>query len=124
VKNFSPTLQDAALATSFHWTLSEPIQITAESDKRQIQAEMDLHLMLPHDPHDQFINSTLALINRIKKAFPNFDVTNSELPGLLSDTKELKTVIDDNNIAPVATGINQNDTIKLDIRGPGVKNGK
>jgi hypothetical protein len=124
VKNFSTTLQDTALANSFAWKLSDALSVTKDSDKRQIQAEVDLRLLLPHEPHDKFINSTLALVDRIKNTFSNFDTTHSELPGLLSDSKELKTVIGDNGAASESTGTNLVDTIKIDIKGPKDQEGK
>jgi hypothetical protein len=117
VSDFASTLHDAAIVKALHWNLPDPVTSIKDADKRQVQVEMDLQLTTPKEPRGQFIASAQALVDRITKAFPDYEVTHSELPGLLSETKELKTVIDDNGSTPqVSEGANDSDVVKINMK--------
>ena len=125
--DFINTLQGAAVVKAYHWSLPTPLGIARDGDKRQIQAEVDLHLTAPQQPRDAFITTAQSLLERIKNAFPDYEVTHSELPGMLSDSKELKTVIDETGVvAPTGESAGSTDVLKITIKGPSdkaVKNG-
>ncbi len=117
INNLIGTLQDSAVVTSYHWLLNDPTN-SRDADKRQIVTDVELHMIAPTEPHDQFIASATGLIDRIKKAFPAFEVTNAELPGVLSDNKDLKTVIGtptNTSKSPVTLA---DTAVKVAIKGP------
>jgi len=123
VKTFTNALQDTALVQNYHWSISDTLLIKRDKDPRQILAEVDLRLTIPQQPHDQYIASAQDLISRFKTTFPEYDVTHSEIPGLLSDTKELRTNIDEHGSTPEGA-TSAVDTIKITVKGPQAQAGK
>jgi len=118
VDKLAPALQNAGVVTDYHWILPDPIAIGRDSDKRQWNAEINLRLTSPLEPKDQYIANAELLMERIKKSFSGFDVSHSELPGLLSDSKELKTTIGVDNIASSPSADMQSNNVKVTIKGP------
>ncbi len=119
INNLAGSLHDAALVKAYHWAISDVLAVTPAVDKRQVSADIDLRLTIPSEPHNQFVAASQALMDRIKESFSGFDVTHSELPGLLSDTKELKTVIGDTGAASAPDQVSQTENnVKVTIKGP------
>jgi hypothetical protein len=115
----SHALDGAALVKSYQWKGPSPLTIGKDGDKRLMEAELEVQMTTPLQPHDAFAASAQAMFDRLKVAFPDFDVTHSELPGMLSDTKEMRESIDENgNTVSAGEGSVQSDTIKITIKGP------
>lgn len=118
VNTLAGALQGDATVKSYHWTLSNPTTLYKENEKHEVVAEIELQMVAPLQPHDAFVASAQGMFDRVKKAFPDYDISHSELPGVLSDSKELKTVIDDSGGAAAAADTTTGDTIKLTLKGP------
>ncbi|MEI6729685.1 MAG: hypothetical protein WCL30_00360 [Pseudomonadota bacterium] len=87
------TMQNAAIVKQISWSLYEPLKIDKTSDDRKMKAEIEFRLTTPQEPIEKFIQENSSFLERVKKSFTGFSINNSELPGLLSDSKELKTVL-------------------------------
>jgi hypothetical protein len=136
---FVQTLADAlngdALVTGYDWSVGELTLMARDSDKRMITTEIGLRFTIPPQPRDHFAIQAMGVLDRIRKAYPEFDVTHTELPGILSENKDIQAVIEDSSIAqpaPVETTVpaahrplpgSQDaaadaDTVKVSIKGP------
>lgn len=129
VNTLSEALADSGLVRNYHWAINDPLAIGKDgTDKRQIQADMETALSVPLQPLAPFLAVAQAMLDHISKSFSDFDVTHSELPGLLSDSKELKTVLDENTKSDEQSVnlVEGNDIIKISIKGPKAagKNGR
>jgi len=116
VGKVAATMQNAAIVKQVSWTLYEPLKIEKTVDDRKMKAEIEFRLTTPQEPIEKFIQENAYFLERIKKSFTGFTITNSELPGLLSDSKELKTVIggDDSKHADGK----KTEILTLTIEGP------
>jgi hypothetical protein len=119
VDNLAKALDGQALVKSYHWTVPSPLTAGKDGDNRQIETSFEVQMVTPLQPHDAFVASAQSMFDHLKKTFPNYDVSHSELPGMLSDSKDLKTMIDENgnSVASSETGT-QGDTIKITMKGP------
>ena len=118
INNFAGTLENAALAKDLEWKISDPLRLDAKEDKRQIHLGIDLHLTTPTVPKEVYIAASSSLIYRINKKFPEFNVNNTELPGVISENQELKTTLDDSAVGKEEKLI---DSVKVTIDGPSGK---
>jgi hypothetical protein len=126
VNTLSDALKEKALVKRYSWGMSDPLGLAKNPDKRPVESVIEIKLAIPQQPHDQFITSTQQLMDSIKQSFVDFDVIHSELPGMLSETKDLKTVMDSNGNVSVTEGESaKNDTVTLTFKSPkeAVKNG-
>lgn len=119
VGSLSGALADSALIKAMEWTVANPLAVTIkDGEKRQLQVDLEVQLTTPLQSHDAYIASAQKLFADMKRAFPNFELVHSELPGLLSDAKEYKTVLDD---APAQTAAGNDlakETLKVTLKGP------
>ncbi len=119
LSNFAPSLQNTALVSDFHWVLKDPLAVTKTTDNRQMEMEVDLHLTIPHDPHSKYVSGAQDLLQRIKKTFAGFTVSYPDVPGMISDNQEIKTILSDSGTTvKVASSENQSDNVKVTITGP------
>lgn len=118
----SGALGDIAIIKSYRWSLSPAIVSLKDEQKRQISADFESTLTVPQSPREEFVASAQKLVENIKQAFPNHDVNHTDLPGILSDTKELKTVINDSaGTASTTQSDALNTSIKFTVKGPTAK---
>jgi hypothetical protein len=119
--NLSKAIGDLALIKSYHWALPTTFAAPKSGEKWQITATLESTLNAPQEPRAAFVSSAQALVENIKKTFPDYEVTHSDLPGILSDNKELKTVINDSgNISTIQSDM-LNTAITFTIKGPNIK---
>lgn len=128
VQTLSDTLNGDALVTSYDWSVGELNLMTHDADKRMINTEIGLRFTVPREPRDQFALRAMGVLDRIHKAYPEFDVTHTELPGILSENRDLKAMIEDSSVVPppqqqrpataLAERAGETDSVKVTIKGP------
>ena len=93
IERISKALENSALVSNIEIVLLEPMKVTLNEDKRQLKITMDLNLTIPKEPREEFINGTKKLIERVKKEFPEYNVTFSDILGVTSEATDLKSII-------------------------------
>lgn len=105
---------------SYKWSLSNALVAAKDEDKRTVTVEFESNLT-PNENREKFVSDAQKLVETIKATFPDYEVTNSDLPGMLSDKEELKTVINESGNITSSENKTQNTTVKFTLKGPALK---
>ncbi len=118
VENLSASIETFALANSFHWSLIDPLAVTKATDKRQVQAEIELHMTTPPSQlsQEKLAEDVQEFTRRMKNHFSAYNITYSDLPGIISENKDIRAVLSDDTKANSAN--TQSDIIKVTMAGP------
>lgn len=115
--DISKGIEDLALVKSYRWSLSNAFVAAKDSDKKQISADIETVLLTPTEPRKEFVASANRLVEKMGSAFAEYEVTHSDIPGVLADNKELKTVISDTGSSSSSSEA-VNPVLKFSIKWP------
>ncbi|HEU5047642.1 MAG TPA: hypothetical protein VFT64_07355 [Rickettsiales bacterium] len=118
IEQLSTGISNTAMASSLHWVLQGVDGITKTTDSRTITSEVELKLITTPETNAQMRDAMKNLQDVVKKAMPTFNISYEDTSSVLSDTKELKTVIGDAGAAKEDTTQLQNAVLKMKIDGP------
>lgn len=110
-------LRDTATINSLRWTVSNAVVKAHEEDKRSINVEFESNIPT-HPEREKLVATAQALVATIKAAFPDYDVSHSDLPGMLSEKEELKTVINESGDITSTESKPQSTTVRFMLKGP------
>jgi len=112
--------QDAAVVTKIEWVLSDPMKVTTTADTRQFNSEVEFKITLPKEPRSAFAEGSKALAARLVKEFSDDTVTYPEIPGVVSESTEIKASITDDGKIKYGDedAKNAQDVLKATISGP------
>ncbi len=102
---------------SYKWTLSNTVVNAKDEDKRFVTVEFESNLV-PNENREKFVTDAQKLVDAIKATFPDYEVSTSDLPGMLSEKEELKTVINESGNITSSESKAQNNTVKFTLKGP------
>lgn len=102
---------------SLKWSLSNTVVAAKDEDKRSVTVEFESNLV-PNENREKFVSDAQKLVESVKATFPDYEVTTSDLPGMLSDKEELKTVINESGNITSSESKAQNTTVKFTLKGP------
>lgn len=113
------SLQNTGLLNSYNWSGSDPMSVTKSTDKRTIKMEADLRLNMTGITQTQQLTDLVqTFMGRMQKNFPDYKITYSDLPGIVSDTKDTKIVIGDIPNASTELVDTKNNQMKFEMTGP------
>ena len=112
--------EDSALVQKMEWTLSDLSKSQPTSENRSIKSVIDFHLTASKLSKVDFSANVMGLIGNLKKSFGHFDVTYTDIPGITSEEKEIKSIItQDGNVQDANPQTTQvKDILNVTITGP------
>lgn len=115
----SEVLQGFGLLSTFTWSESDPLTVSKGTDKRIIKMDAELHINMENITQmQQLVEQVQSFTGRMQKTFPAYKITYSDLPGIVSDTKDIKIGLNDELNLNGGAVDPKNSTIKFEMSGP------
>jgi hypothetical protein len=116
LKRLSGALHNLSTVDNFEWRIESPLSVTGHSDERKFTAEFRLKLTSPAETAEQKKLRWTAVIDNFKKAFSEFTVGSSVIPGQTSDTETFETKFSDSAQNKAASS--KDETVTITVSGP------